>query len=887
MNKSPQISAKLIEETPMMQQYISIKKDYTDSILFFRMGDFYEMFNEDAIIASQILEIALTSRNKNKEKPTPMCGIPHHSSKSYIAKLIKSGKKVAICEQTEDSRLAKGLVKREVVRVITPGTTLDDNLLDPKKNHFILSLYHNGKDWGFAALDITTGLFKATELHGKNNESLLEDEIDKFSPKEIILSESLLSALTKPKCLEDHGHKLQTCEDWTFLYKEAYQALVNHFKTNSLEGFGCENLKLATSAAGALLLYLQKTQKSALDHISVINTFNVHSYMLMDQATLRSLEIVQSSDGERKNSLLDLLDLSQTAMGARRIREWVLKPLIDINSINKRLEQVYTFRNNPILRQAIRDRFKSIYDLERLLSRISLSVCNARDLITLKISLSALPHLSTVLNQSTSQNLIPFTSKWDNLKDLHSFIENKIVDDPPFTLKDGNFIKDGCDKELDRLKSITRDGKDWIAQLERKEKERTGITILKVGYNRIYGYYIEITKKNLDRVPSEYIRKQSLVNAERFISPELKKYEEEISGAQDKIIDLEQKIFQQVREEVSSYGSRIQKMAHIIADLDALTSFAEVAHHNNYSKPTITEESCINIIGGRHPLIEKIIPENQFITNDTKISSTNDQILIITGPNMAGKSTYLRQVALITLMAQIGSFVPANTANISIVDRIFSRVGAQDHLQKGMSTFMVEMNETANILNNATEKSLIILDEIGRGTSTFDGISIAWSIVEYLHGDKEKGGPKTLFATHYHELTDLAEVLKGVKNYTIKVKEWNEEIIFLRKIIEGVADKSYGIQVARLAGLPEILLNRANEVLSNLEKSKTSETGIPRIENSEKENTLKQSEQFGLFSETVHPVIKQLENLEPDNLSPRQAIETLYDLKNLIKKPFK
>jgi DNA mismatch repair protein MutS len=609
--------------------------------------------------------------------------------------------------------------------------------------------------------------------------------------------------------------------------------------------------------------------------------------MLMDHATLRSLEIVQSSDGERKNSLLDLLDLSQTAMGARRIREWVLKPLIDINSINKRLEQVYTFRNNPILRQAIRDRFKSIYDLERLLSRISLSVCNARDLITLKISLSALPHLSTILNQSENQNLIPFISKWDNLEDLHSFIENKIVDDPPFTLKDGNFIKDGCDKELDRLKSITRDGKDWIAQLERKEKERTGISILKVGYNRIYGYYIEITKKNLDRVPIEYIRKQSLVNAERFISPELKKHEEEISGAQDKIIDLEQKIFQQVREEVSSYGTRIQNMAHIIAGLDALTSFAEVAHHNNYSKPNITEESIINIIGGRHPLIEKIIPENQFIANDTKISSTNDQILIITGPNMAGKSTYLRQVALITLMAQIGSFVPANTADISIVDRIFSRVGAQDHLQKGMSTFMVEMNETANILNNATEKSLIILDEIGRGTSTFDGISIAWSIVEYLHNDKEKGGPKTLFATHYHELTDLAVVLKGVKNYTIQVKEWNEEIIFLRKIIEGVADKSYGIQVARLAGLPEVLLNRANEVLSNLEKSELSEVRIPRIKNSEKENTLNQSEQYGLFSETVHPVVKQLENLEPDNLSPRQAIETLYELKKLIKKPLK
>ena len=887
MKNPAQIFLKAEEETPMMQQYVSIKKEYPDSILFFRMGDFYEMFNEDAEIASRVLEITLTSRNKKKTNPIPMCGIPHHSSKSYIAKLIKSGKKVAICEQTEDPKFAKGLVKRQVVRVITPGTILDDNLLDPKQNHFLVSLHSEAKRWGFAALDITTGLFKVTEFHGDNTESLLEDEIEKFDPKEIILSENSTNEGNKPKWLESREHCLQSCEDWTFSYKDSYRLLIEHFKTGSLEGFGCENLKLAISAAGALIRYLHKTQKSALEHINTINVFNIHNYMLMDQATVRSLELVQSSEGERKNSLLDLLDRSQTAMGARCIREWVLKPLIDIHSISKRLGQVDTFRNDPILRQAIRDQFKSMYDLERLLGRISLSVCNARDIIALKISLSVLPHLSKLLNQGESKTLKSFTSAWDNLENVHKLIESKIVDDPPFNIKEGNFIKPGCDLELDRLKSITRDGKNWITQLETREKERTGIPILKVGFNKIYGYYIEITKKNLDRVPTEYIRKQSLVNAERFISPELKEYEVEITGAQEKATDLEQKIFQQLLEEVASHGSRIQKMARIIADLDAITSFAEVAHRYNYSKPEISEGTDLKIKNGRHPLIERIIPENQFIANDTQLNSTDDQIMIITGPNMAGKSTYLRQVSLITLMAQIGSFVPADSAHISIVDRIFSRVGAQDHLQKGMSTFMVEMNETANILNNATEKSLIILDEIGRGTSTFDGISIAWSIVEYLHGDNTKGGPKTLFATHYHELTDLALVLKGVKNFNVQVKEWNDEIIFLRKIITGGADKSYGIQVARLAGLPEKVLHRAREVLFNLEKSEFDEVGVPKIARSEEETICPQAEQLGLFVENAHPAIKHLGTIEPDNLSPRQAMDALYELKNLIKQSLK
>jgi DNA mismatch repair protein MutS len=646
-------------------------------------------------------------------------------------------------------------------------------------------------------------------------------------------------------------------------------------------------MKLAISSAGALIQYLHTTQKSALKHISKINVFNIQNHMLMDQATVRNLELVKSSEGERKNSLLDLLDLSQTAMGARCIREWILKPNIDIHLIRERLEQVDFFKSDLLLRQAIRDQLKSVHDMERLLGRISLSFCNARDIIALKNSLSALPHLLKLLNQSKNTSLNTFKSEWDNLKSIHELIEKKIIDDPPFSLKEGNCIKTGCDPELDRLKAIARDGKNWIAQLEAKEKERTGISFLKVGFNKIYGYYIEITKKNLDRIPADYIRKQSLVNAERFISQELKEFEVEITGAQEKAIELEHKIFQQTREEVAAYGLKIQKMALVIADLDAITSFSEVAHCYNYKKPEISEGNDLTIKNGRHPLIERIIPENQFIANDTRLNSMDDQIMIITGPNMAGKSTYLRQVSLITLMAQVGSFIPADSAYISIVDRIFSRVGAQDHLQKGMSTFMVEMNETANILNNATERSLIILDEIGRGTSTFDGISIAWAIVEYLHGDSAKGGPKTLFATHYHELTDLALVLKGVKNFNVQVKEWNDEIIFLRKIIEGGADKSYGIQVARLAGLPEKVLTRAREVLFNLEKSEFDDVGVPKIAHSEEESIEPQANQLGLFLEKAHPAIKQLETIEPDNLSPRQAMETLYLLKKLIEKTIK
>ena len=869
------------EETPMMQQYHGIKKDYPDSILFFRMGDFYEMFNEDAKIASKILQITLTSRNKNQSNPVLMCGIPHHSSNLYITKLLKAGKKVALCEQTEDPKLAKGLVKREVVRIITPGTALDDNMLDPKSEQLIVSLFISKEEIGLAALDVSTGNFKVTQFKREMTGSPLADELQKLDPKEILIPETLM-AQPKP-WLPSENIFLHSWEDWTYSHSEALRNLLNHFKTQSLEGFGCETMNQAISAAGALIHYLHETQKSALEHINSITPFFVHDYMALDQTTVTSLELIQSSEGTRKNSLLSLLDESCTPMGARRIRDWVIKPLVDKEKIKRRLDIVSKFKSLPLNRQETRDFLEKIFDLERLLGKITLSVCNARDLVSLKNSIETFPNLYKALEKYESSQLLNYLKHWDNLESLYDLIEKNIVDDPPMGLKEGNLFKSGCNEELDQLKDISRKGKSWIASLESEEKEKTGISVLKIGFNKIYGYYIEVTKKHSDRVPKDYIRKQSLVNAERFISPKLKAYEEEVTQAEEKIVELEQKLFEDIRCEISLAGTRIQKMAGIISEIDALASFAEVAHRNNYCHPEILEDSSLKISNGRHALIEQIDPANRFIPNDTCLDNHDQQIMVITGPNMAGKSTYLRQVALICLMAQLGSFVPAERVQMGITDRIFSRVGAQDHLLKGQSTFMVEMNETANILNNATPKSLIILDEIGRGTSTFDGISIAWSIVEYLHGTEKEGGPKTLFATHYHELTDLSRVLSGVKNYNIQVKEWNDEIIFLRKILPGGVDKSYGIQVARLAGLPKQVLDRAHEILFNLEQSEFDEVGIPKISRTEKNDSLPSPGQLGLFPEPENPLIQKMSQIDPNEMSPKQALDTLFYLSKIMK----
>ena len=847
------------------------------------MGDFYEMFNEDAKIASKILEIALTARNKNQPNPVPMCGIPHHSSNLYISKLVKQGKKIAICEQVEDPKLTKGLVKREVVRVITPGTVLEDHLLDPKSPHYLASIYMGRDGFGLAAVDLSTGEFKVTEFQNNESHHLLADELNKLDPREVIAPESLLnddgSEITG---LGRGSYCLNPCEDWTYSHGEAYRHLTDHFKTHSLEGFGCENLKNAISAAGALIRYLHDTQKSALQHVNTLSTFNIHSYMWLDQATVNSLELVKSSDGDRKHSLLGLLDETCTPMGARRLKEWILKPLVDRTAVENRLNGVTVFHDNLMDRNDLRSQLGDIYDLERLLGRISLSACSPRDLTALKSSLAVLPEIKQILQRCDSKDLQRFIESWDNLESVHQQIDQMIVDDPPYNFKDGHLIKPGCHEQLDHLKSISRDGNQSIAALEARERERTGIAQLKVGFNKIYGYYIEVTKKNLDRVPEDYIRKQSLVNCERYISPELKQHETEITGAEEKILALEQELFQQVRKGIAAEGKRIQSMALLLSELDAMASLAEVAHRNQYTRPVLRDNSDLRFVNGRHPLVEQIDPSNPFIPNDTVLDCGSNQIMIITGPNMAGKSTYLRQVALITLMAQVGSYVPAEQAELGLVDRIFSRVGAQDHLLKGQSTFMVEMNEAANILNNATARSLIILDEIGRGTSTFDGISIAWSMVEYLHGP-ERIGAKTLFATHYHELTELEETLPGVKNFNVQVKEWNDEIIFLRKIASGGADKSYGIQVARLAGLPEKVLKRAHEVLFNLETSEYDEVGAPKIGRSEDAPTAIGPQQMGLFAPLPSPLVQKLKEIRPDELTPREALSKWYEVLEILK----
>ena len=876
MTRTAQSRSTAEDDTPMMRQYQRIKKDYPDAILFFRMGDFYEMFLEDAKVASKILGITLTSRNKNN--PIPMCGIPHHSANLYISKLIKSGKSIAVCEQVEDPRQAKGLVKREVIRVVTPGTVLDENLLDPKNHHFLVSLYFGKESSGLASLDISTGLFHVMELSPDNHDSLLSDELTKLEPREVIVPESAFNDNgTSQNLLQQESYCLRPREDWTFSYTQARRVLLEHFKTQSLEGFGCEALPSAICAAGALIHYLQETQKSSLQHINTLSTFSADHFMQLDPSTVASLELVQSSEGQRKYSLLGLLDESCTPMGARRIKDWILRPLISMTEIVKRQELIEEFKNNLLQRNEARELLKSIFDMERLLSRISLSACNPRDLVALKTSIQVLPILETVFRTASSPHMAQYISAWDNLEPVFELIDKTLSDSPPLQFREGNLIKPGCHPELDRLKTITRNGNQLIADLETREREKTHIPQLKVGYNKIYGYYIEVTKKNLDRIPDTYIRKQSLVNTERFISPELKEYESEIMGAEEKIQQLEQQLFQELRLKIAENGTRIQSMAFIISEIDAFAGLAEVAHRHDYCRPTLSEGDILKIKNGRHPLIEAMDSDHSFIPNDTLLDCKENQILIITGPNMAGKSTYLRQVALITLMAHIGSFVPAEEAEVGMVDRIFSRVGAQDHLAKGQSTFMVEMNETANILNNATEKSLLILDEIGRGTSTFDGISIAWSIIEYLEGPRNIGA-KTLFATHYHELTELAQVFPGIKNYFVQVKEWNDEIIFLRKILPGGADKSYGIQVARLAGLPEAVLKRAHEVLFNLENSEFDELGTPKLGLSQGSPNPPHSVQLGLFPEPTSPLIQLLKEINPDNLTPRQALEKLYEL---------
>lgn len=857
------------ELTPLMQQYFSIKEKYKDAIVFFRLGDFYEMFGEDAEKASKILQIALTTREKSKDNPMPMCGIPYFASESYISRLIKAGLKVAVCEQMEEPKEGKGIVSREVVRVITPGTHAPEN---PKENTYIISLFPDGMKHGIAAADLSTGEFIVFET-----EKNIEDEVNRFEPKEVLMPNSIKDNLHYSEVLA--GFYISGLDDWFFDYTEAYKTLLRRFSVSSLEGYGCEGLSSAISAAGALISYLENTQKD-LPNFKKIRTLKQASHMFIDAATQRNLELTRNmKDGSHKETLIWVLDETLTPMGGRFLRASLYRPLTDISEIKRRHEAVEYLIEDFELLEELRTLLRKVQDIERLSSRVLSGTANARDLIVIKNSLSNLPGIKGALSASRQQYLRSLSNEISEFSLLKELIEKSIVNSPSLSIRDGGIIKEKYNKEVDALRNMTTEGKNFITEMELREKKRTGISSLKIGYNKIFGYYIEITKPNLDIVPEDYIRKQTLVGSERFITAELKKYEDKVIGSEERLKNLEYEIFQEILESVKEEYDLLLKTANTLAVIDFLESLSVVARRYNYSKPVIIEESIIDISDGRHPVLERVLFDERFIPNNTYTDTSDSRLLILTGPNMAGKSTYMRQVALIVLMAQIGSFVPAASARIGITDRIFTRIGASDFLSKGQSTFMVEMIEAANIVNNATSKSLILLDEIGRGTSTFDGISIAWAIAENIVNNIKA---RTLFATHYNELTELALTLDGVKNYNVSVREWGDEIIFLRKVEEGPSDKSYGIQVARLAGVPDSIISRAKEILNNLENEELNEIGKPKL--ASKRVKKQRREQLDLFSSVNDSVVSEIINLDIESLKPEDALLKIIELRQKIKK---
>ena len=809
----------MAEFSPMMQHYLQTKEEYKDCILFYRLGDFYEMFFDDAINASRELELTLTGKDCGQEERAPMCGIPFHAAEMYIARLVQKGFKVAICEQVEDPKQAKGIVKREVIRVITPGTVIESNLLDEKKNNYIMSIYKKGLYFGIAVCDVSTGEFYSAKIDNENNFEKLLDEISRFGPAEIVANDFMYSSQSEiNKIQERFGLYISQIDSKNF-GDDANNILMEYkvYEQNKqIENL--ENYTLCVSAINGLLNYLNQTQKTKLEHINTIQIYSTNKYMALDINARRNLEITERMrDKSKKGTLLWVLDKTTTSMGGRNLRRWLNDPLIDIKEINERLDSVEELKNNVMLRGDVIQALKKVYDIERLIGKISYGNANARDMISLKNSVGQIPLIKRILSGTKSNQLQKLYQNLDELKDIYELIDKAIIEEPPISVKEGGIIKKGYNEEVDKLKTATTDGKKWIVELETKEKKQTGIKNLKIGFNKVFGYFIEITKSNLDMVPTRFIRKQTLTNAERYITEELKELENTILGAEEKLITLEYDLFVEIRIKIAKEIQRIQKAAEIISNLDVLTSFATVAEELNYTRPIVDNEGQINIKDGRHPVIEKMLGMGNFIENNTYLDKNEDRLSIITGPNMAGKSTYMRQVALITLMAQVGSFVPASYAKIGVVDKIFTRVGASDDLSMGQSTFMVEMMEVATILKEATSDSLIILDEIGRGTSTYDGLSIAWAVASYI-ADKEKCGAKTLFATHYHELIELGNQQEGVKNYSIAVKEKGEDIIFLRKIVEGGTDESYGIHVAKLAGVPSVVVKNANEILKSLER---------------------------------------------------------------------
>lgn len=874
--------------SPMMEQYVATKEKYKDCILFYRLGDFYEMFFDDAILASKELEITLTGKDCGMEERAPMCGIPFHAADTYINQLVKKGYKVAIGEQVEDPKLAKGLVKREVIRIVTPGTNLSSESLEESKNNYLMCISYIGKNYGISVTDLSTGVFKTCQIQQAEK---VVDEINKFQPSEVLYQAGVEQVEEIHAVCERLQVSHTEAPDYYFNLETDEETLKRQFHINSIEGLGLKDSPACVASCGALMQYLHETQMSSLSHINHIETYSVDSFMILDSATRRNLELTETlRDKQKRGSLLWVLDKTKTAMGARKLREFVEQPLLYKDAIEKRLDAIEAINKELIVREELREYLNTIYDLERLLTRIALKTANPRDLLAFKTSIQYLPDIYNLLRELPCERINEIYEDYDSLEDLYDLLEQAIVEEPPVSIKEGGIFKQGYRDEIDELRLAKTECKTWLADLEAKEREKTGIKGLKIKYNKVFDYYFEVTNSFKSLVPDYFIRKQTLVNAERFTTDELNTLSGKILGAEDKLYALEYDCYVELREKLAAALVRVQKMAGYIAELDALCSLAYVADKNNYVRPTLNTDGVIDIKGGRHPVVEKMLANDSFVENDTYLNNAESRISIITGPNMAGKSTYMRQTALITLMAQIGSFVPAESANIGLCDRIFTRVGASDDLASGQSTFMIEMNEVANILRNATKDSLLILDEIGRGTSTFDGLSIAWAVVEYI-ADPNILGAKTLFATHYHELTELEGKLSSVNNFCIAVQEEGDDIVFLRKIIKGGADRSYGIQVARLAGVPEPVLQRAREICNELIDSdittKVKDIDIkPALSEQPKKKETKPAdyEQLSLFSSPVEMTIaNELKTMDLNNMTPIKAMLYLQELQERLK----
>ena len=868
-----------MQQTPLMAQYFKIKQQHPDTILLFRVGDFFETFEEDAKIASKVLGITLTKRSNGAADDVPLAGFPHHAIDAYLPKLVRAGYRVAVCEQMENPKFAKGIVKREVIEVVTPGVTLSDKLLDHKKNNYVLAVFIKDDKAGLSFSDISTGEFYVYETRAEQ----LSEQIQLINPSEILYQKRDKDLLVKILSKINPEIRLTKIEDWIFNFDYTNELLLNHFKTVTLKGFGIERLQNGIVAAGIVLHYLQETQKVNLSHLNKISIYNPSDYMILDYSTKRNLEIITSmQEGTREGSLISILDKTQTAMGGRLLKKWISAPLRDVNAIRQRLNAVENLISEKSLRKELINHLKEIGDLERLISKVCTGRANPREIVAVKTSLRKIPEVKEILNKFSDNTLKKIGESLKDLSQLVEKISEAIVDSPPASLTEGGIIRSGFSPELDELREIAFHGKEWISNLQQKERERTGIPSLKVGFNNVFGYYIDISNAHKSKVPDDYIRKQTLVNSERYITPELKTFEEKILNAEEKIGELEYQLFNEIRNLVALEAEAIQTNARLIGMLDVFLSFAECAEEYNYVKPEVNDEDEIEILQGRHPVVERILsPGEKFTPNDCKLNNTEQQIILLTGPNMAGKSVYLRQVGLIVLLAQIGSFVPASKAKIGIVDRIFTRVGASDNITAGESTFLVEMQEAANILNNATSKSLVLLDEIGRGTSTFDGISIAWAMTEYLH-ENPSVAAKTLFATHYHELNEMAELFPRIKNYKVEVREYDDKVIFLHRVNPGKADHSYGIQVAMMAGLPVFVTNRAKEILNNLESKELTPYEVKK----ERLKKLKSEtdNQISLFEFKDDELRTEIKNLELDTLTPIEALNKLNELKRKMEK---